>query len=399
MPLIKDSSPFYSGRPLPRELFSGRDEQLQRIERSLKQVAAGKQQAVFLTGEFGIGKSSLAHATRYIAEAKYDLVGIHVLLGGAKTLDDLSERTLEAALVNEAYKPKTTERIREMLSKYIGHQSLLGVNLNFDTLKADAPTLSRGFLPFLKELYKRAQPDGAKGIYLILDEINGITKNPDFAHFIKTLVDGNALSNNPLPLMLLLCGVKERREEMIAHHKPIDRIFDIVEIQPMDEFEALHFFKKTFGAAGYTVDKSALNLMHSYSLGYPKAMNIIGDNVFWKAGHTNIELHTAIDGVMAAATEIGQKFIGRELLEIIESNSYKNILKKIVKNTASDELIISKAKITPLLTEVESGSFDNFIQKLKDIDVIRGGIEKEEYIFNDRLLRLFLTMKYGPNNH
>ncbi|MGL5888676.1 MAG: BREX system ATP-binding domain-containing protein [Bacteroidia bacterium] len=395
MAFIKDSSPFYSGRPLPHDLFTGRDEQITLIERSLRQVAAGKQQAVFLTGEFGIGKSSLAHATRYIAETKYNLTGIHVFLGGAKTIDDLSERTLESAIITEAYRPKATERIREMLSKYIGKQSLFGVNINFDALKKDAPNLSRGFLPFLKELYKRSQPDGVKGICLILDEINGITKNPDFAHFIKTFVDSNALSKDPLPVLLLLCGVKERREEMIAHHRPTDRIFDIVDLQTMKREEANQFFIKTFAKVGCNVSQKALDLMYDYSQGHPKAMNIIGDNVFWKTPSTNIDVTAAISGIYAAAEEIGHKFIDSQVLNTIESKDYQNILRKISSSIHTESLVINKKNIIPLLTVSENAKLNNFLLKLKKQNVIRPGFEPGEYIFNDRLARLYLTIKFS----
>ena len=395
MAFIKDSSPFYSGRPLPHDLFTGRDEQIALMERTLRQVSAGKQQAVFLTGEFGIGKSSFAHATRYIAETKYNLIGIHVFLGGAKTIDDLSERTLESAIVTEAYRPKATERIRGMLSKYVGKQALFGVNINFDALKKDAPGLSRGFLPFLKELYKRSQPDGVKGVYLILDEINGITKNPDFAHFIKTFVDSNALSKDPLPVLLLLCGIKERREEMIAHHRPVDRIFDIIDLRTMSGEEANQFFSRTFTKAGCSVNQKALDLMYDYSQGHPKAMNIIGDNVFWKTPSTNIDVAAAISGIYAAAEEIGRKFIDSQVLNTIESKDYQNILRKISKSIHTESLVINKNTIIPLLTASENSKLNNLLLKLKKQNVIRPGFESGEYIFNDRLARLYLTIKFS----
>lgn len=45
----------------------------------------GKPQAIFLTGEYGIGKSSLAGFMRYYAEKTNNIFGIHILLGGAET--------------------------------------------------------------------------------------------------------------------------------------------------------------------------------------------------------------------------------------------------------------------------------------------------------------------------
>ncbi len=230
----KGKSPFYPGQPVPADFFIGRIDEINRITRAIGQVELGKPQAVFLTGEYGIGKSSLAGFMRYYSEKNNHLIGIHVLLGGADTIDELATKTVEAVIKSQIYEPTIVEKIRNALSKYIGEQELLGFKINFEALKADAPNLSHGYLPFLRDLFNRLKDNGIKGIMLILDEINGITGNPQFSHFIKALVDENALSNEPLPLMLMLCGVEERRTEMIQHHQPIERIFDIVEIKPMN---------------------------------------------------------------------------------------------------------------------------------------------------------------------
>jgi DNA polymerase III delta subunit len=120
----------------------------------------------------------------------------------------------------------------------------------------------------LDGLLDRVKENGIKGLMLILDEINGITRHSQFAHFIKALVDENALSQNPLPLMLMLCGVEERRREMIEHHQPIERIFDIVEIKPMDEKEMKDFFNKAFGSVGMKVEDKAMSLLCHYSAGF-----------------------------------------------------------------------------------------------------------------------------------
>ncbi|MBI5192287.1 MAG: hypothetical protein HZA08_02460 [Nitrospirae bacterium] len=145
-----------------------------------------------------------------------------------------------------AYEPSLTDKTRNFLSKYIGEQELFGVRINLSELKADAPNISQGYLPFLHNLMDRLKGDGIKGLMLILDEINGITSNPKFSHFIKGLVDENALSKKPLPIMLMLCGVEERRREMMQHHQPVERIFDVVEINPMNESEMRDFFNKAF---------------------------------------------------------------------------------------------------------------------------------------------------------
>ena len=120
-----------------------------------------------------------------------------------------------------------------------------------------------------------------KGLFLILDEINGITKNPQFAHFIKGIVDTNAVSVPPVPLLLMLCGVEDRRVEMIHRHPPVGRIFDVIEVEPMSDEEMRDFFKRAFGSVKIAVDPDAMDVMTFYSGGLPKIMHEIGDAAYY----------------------------------------------------------------------------------------------------------------------
>lgn len=74
--------------------------------------------------------------------------------------------------------------MRNVLAKYVGKQDLFGISLNLEALRADGATLSRGYLGMLEGVHERLKEQGAAGLVLILDEINGITANPRFAHFI-----------------------------------------------------------------------------------------------------------------------------------------------------------------------------------------------------------------------
>ncbi|HKS80061.1 MAG TPA: ATP-binding protein [Candidatus Acidoferrales bacterium] len=102
----KEKSPFYPGQPVPVELFVGREAEVGKITRGLSQVKAGKPQYVFVTGEYGIGKSSLAAFVRFLGEKEYKLFGIHVFLGGAADLDEVATKTVEGILKSGAYDPK-----------------------------------------------------------------------------------------------------------------------------------------------------------------------------------------------------------------------------------------------------------------------------------------------------
>lgn len=227
----KGKSPFYPGQPVPVELFAGRASEISMIlEQGAGQTALGKPSAMFVEGEYGIGKSSIAQYTMLAAEKIYGLTGIYVTVGGAQSVEDIARMVMEAAVRILSTTNKGT--IKEFTAKYIKAVHLFGVDVNTEALKNDARQLTSalGFLSFLQTIYKQLGPSETQGIFLIMDEINGITENPAFAHFIKGIIDTNSSQAEPLPLFLMLCGAPERRAQMIKNHQPVDRIFKVIQI-------------------------------------------------------------------------------------------------------------------------------------------------------------------------
>ncbi|MBN1818497.1 MAG: hypothetical protein JW828_14135 [Sedimentisphaerales bacterium] len=276
-------------------------------------MTEGKPVAVFIQGEYGIGKSSITGYLQALAEKQYQLHPIYTPLGGAEMIEDLAQKVLEATLRSGALIPQRAEKLTHWLAKYIGEQSLFGFTIRADALQQDAPSIASGMLPFLNEVYARLRDTGITGIFLALDEINGITRNPKFAHFIKGLVDANALANPPLPLLLVLCGVQDRRREMIEHHEPIERIFDVVEIDPLRPNEVSDFFNRAFSSVNLRIEDDALKSMVHYSAGFPKIMHLVGDAAYWRDMDGVVDYQDAIDAVYMAADEVGKKFVDQQV--------------------------------------------------------------------------------------
>ena len=393
--MSKGKSPFYPGQPVPVELFVGRAKQIDRImNRAVAQVSAGKPIAVFVQGEYGIGKSSIAGFVQWLAEKHEALHGIYAPLGGARELSDVAVTVLEATLRSGAFDPKRSEKVRNWLAKYIGRQELFGFTLNAEALRKDAPSLATpfGMLGFLTETVERLKDDGIKGIFLVLDEINGITENPQFANFIKGLVDTNAMSSKPLPLLLMLCGVEERRRQMIQKHQPVDRIFDVIEIESMDVKEMEAFFQRAFDSVSMPVEPSAMSILTQYSAGFPKIMHLVGDAAFWIDRDGIIKQADALTAVFLAAEEVGKKYVDQQVYRALRIPDYKSILAKIGKMDP-DTMSFKKADVASGLTESEKKKFNNFLQKMKSLNVLRSGDVPGEYIFNVRMVRLYIWLQ------
>lgn len=391
--LVKSKSPFYPGQPVPVELFVGRAAQIDHImQRCVGQVEAGKPIALYIQGEYGIGKSSIAGFVQWLAEKENSLHGIYAPLGGAQTIEDVAAAILEATIRSGALNPNRSDTLRQWLAKYIGQQSLFGITLHAEALRRDAPSVAKGMLPFLHEVFEHLRGTGVNGLFLVLDEINGVTADPQFAHFIKGIVDTNAMSRTPLPLLLTLSGVEARRREMIQKYQPIDRIFDVVEISPMSEDEMREFFGRAFDSVQMRVNEEAMHLLVYYSAGFPKIMHLVGDAAYWIDRDGVVDLDDAARSVREAADEVGRKYVDQQVYGALHSKDYLSILAKIGK-LDPDSLTFKKADAVAGLTETEKRKFNNFLQKMKSLKVLRSGDEKREYVFNMRMVRLYIWLQ------
>jgi hypothetical protein len=229
------------------------------------------------------------------------------------------------------------------------------------------------------------------GILLILDEINGISTNPDFAHFVKDLVDSNALSHKPVPLFLMLCGTEERRRQMIRCHQPVERIFEVVDIERLSEQETGDFFTRAFQSVDTVVDTDAMKLMAHYSAGFPKIMHLVGDNAFWVDSDNRISRGDAQVAIMNAAEEVGKKYVDQQVYRALRSKDYHSILRKIAAQGMGDTFL--KREVEKGLTETEKRKLNNFLQRMKRLQVLRSGDTAGDYSFNMRMVQYYIWLQ------
>lgn len=395
MEYSKAASPFYPDQPVPIELFVGRDNQVQRMmQRSAAAVAVGRQSATFIQGDYGIGKSSIARYVTFLAEREHSLHTIYVSLGGCRNLNELTDVILNATLTSGVYQKKLDEKLREWLANYIGGQELFGVKLNLSALKRDQPNLTSpfGLHAFLSEAFRRLSAAGIKGVSLVLDEINGLAETPEFPVFLKGFYEQAPGVADHLPLWLILCGTGERRSAMISSHQPVERIFDVVTIERMSDHEAGSFFQNSFQSVGIGMSESVLATLVRISAGLPKVMHVIGNEVYWQNTDTEIDDTDAIEGITRAAKEVGEKFFDRQVYQALRSSDYKQILKSIASLGMED--VFTVQQLRDMLTQTQREKLSNFLTKMKKLHVLRPGEAKGQYVFEMKMVQVYLYLEY-----
>lgn len=236
------SSPFTPGLPVPVEFFIGRLNEIERLEKRISTATKGRLQVAFLSGERGIGKSSLASFVKYLSERDHRILGLHTFLGGVTSLEEMVRRVFDR-LLKESIGTSWHEKVKRFFGDHIREVGLFGISVEFGAPDQDLKRMVHDFAPALRNLIEKVK-DEKKGILLILDDINGLASSDAFANWLKSLVDEISTSQRPLPLCILLVGIEARRQSLIGLQTSLARVFEIVEIQSWNIEETSEFFKR-----------------------------------------------------------------------------------------------------------------------------------------------------------
>jgi AAA+ ATPase superfamily predicted ATPase len=126
MPENTKESPFTPGKPVPVEYFVARFDEIKRLERAIRQTRSGRNENVFITGERGIGKSSLAGFIQHLAEKEYNFIGAHCFLGGVRDLESMVKEIFQR-LFQEINDKTIFDNLKNIFGKYIKGITLFGM--------------------------------------------------------------------------------------------------------------------------------------------------------------------------------------------------------------------------------------------------------------------------------
>jgi hypothetical protein len=388
-----EASPFSPGQPVPIEFFVGRIQEIERL-RSMVLASVQKRFKVgFVTGERGIGKSSLVSFVRHLAEREQSVAGCHVFLGGVHELPEMVRRTFDR-LLKDSIEKSWHSRVREFFGQYVREVGLFGVSLELSLSKQDLSTITHDFVPSVRKLLDKLSPE-RRALLLILDDINGLASSEDFANWLKSTVDEIATSQQGLALCLLVVGLEERRQELIRLQPSLARIFELIEINPWSDQEVEEFFGKAFENAAATVAKKDLDLMVQYTGGLPVLAHEIGDAVWREASSPAITGGDVWVGIINAAEVVGRKLLEPQVFNALRSDCYRSILRKMADAPTIAALQFRRQDLIAKLAPDEKKVMDNFLRRMRQLGALISDDETGQgsYRFPNRLHALYFWME------
>ncbi len=387
----KENSPFTPGSPVPVELFVGRSTQIRELIRYVGQTSSGKQENVFLAGDRGIGKSSLASFLRYFVATQKNILGIHVFLGGVSTLEGVVRHIFDK-LLKQARGQTWFEDISKLFGKYIKDIGLFGISVSFSPPKQDLKELVREFPAALNNLLKKIKNEKA-GLFIALDDINGLAEKAEFANWYKSFVDEVATHYKDFPVFIMLIGLPEKRDILSSLQPSLMRVFRVIEIEKLSDDEVRKFLVQAFKEPNIKVETEAMDLMVRFSSGLPLIMHEIGDAAFWTDADGVINEKDALQGILTAAEKVGEKYLDPKVYRAIRSPRYRSILRKLGKMPLSRNF--QKREVEALLNENEQKVFHNFLRRTRELGVIERDMERGlgAYRFVNEIYPIYIWME------
>jgi len=379
------NNPFLPGYPIYPSNFVGRRKDVETVLRYLPRVIRqGIPEHFFITGKRGMGKTSFVQYSASIAEKEYDMIPFYINNDGSNTVDDLIANLLEV-LFKEFDKSSWGRKIIDDIAGRFSGINFAGFGISLSEKQEVAGNIKENFREFLVEICDKL--DDERGIFFIIDDVNGLSKTPEFANWYKGLFETLRFYNDYVPAVFCLVTYPAKFDQLCEHNPSFPRMFNLITIDKLKDSDIREFFMNNFSALNITFEKEQyLSDMVYYSWGMPLIMQEIGDSVFWNLEGKCIDENVVYEGIRNAASNLKNKPL-KNTLNKIKSPHYKNILMKLGKHKM---LKFNKDELKELLNETEKNILDDFTEKMLRLNIIETHDENEYEFVNIIYFTYFL---------
>ena len=280
----KPANPFKPGKRLTRpDLFAGRTPQLEDGASLLKQAAAGNARHGLITGDRGIGKSSLSSQIQGIAR------GDAAYLALLDETDRIKFNFLTAEIVAERGEGPAdiATGLLQELDRSRG-KNLGGIRFDWELdlkiikgkfREATAPRdVTLGFVDAIEAVAKSLDKR-ASGIVLVIDEIDRVATQQGVSTFLKVATEtmsARGLEN----VMFLAVGMVGVRELLADEHASTPRIFETIHVPTLSDVESMDIVAKALEPTAVTINGATNRLIAELSGGFPQPVHLIGSEAY-----------------------------------------------------------------------------------------------------------------------
>jgi len=374
-------NPFRPNSIATDELFQGRSDEMQFIERSLFQTKNGNPQHFLIEGERGLGKSSLflmvsqqAKGEKAIDQKVYvNFIVLNIELDSSQSFFEII-RAISSELKNAISEREKIKSLAKTVWDFLSSWEILGVKYHkIDEGNIQPYEVLNDLVNSLSNLINAAK-DEIDGIVILLDEADRPTEKASLGEIIKLFTE--KLTKKGCDKVLLgITGQPGLVAKLKASHESASRIFTVLTLDPLSETEnqkVVHsglLIANRVNTEKTSIDQDAINLISQLSEGYPHFLQEFAFMAFEADidGVITVEdVKKGAFGEKGALNQLGEKYFHDLYFTQIASDEYRRVLQAMA--NFSDDWV-NREKIKTII-KIKDTTLNNALQALKTRGII-----------------------------
>lgn len=402
-------NPFKPNNPVPTAMFAGRLAEIQALESGLYQTKTGQPANFLMTGDRGIGKSSLLLLLKAIASGdietpkygKFNFLSVNIPISDRMSIATLL-KLIEVHITREVGKIESVKAFLASTWSFVQRLRVMDSGISAAERDSEIEVLLDQFTYSLAATCKRiVNPERGEnkkdGILFLLDECDNATQELRLGYFLKTTTEAlqRLECNN---VMFVIAGLPDVTEKLSASHESSVRVLSPIPITELSIEDRCYVIDKAIEAGNKInqektlISEDARLQVASLSEGYPHFIQQFGYSAFEQNTDGEISGDDVLDSALkpgGAIDAIGNSYYANAFNEKIKSDEYRQVLTIMSEKMNS---WITKAQIRDTFTGDEN-ILTNALQALTNRKIILKNPSKlGEYRLQQRGFALWIRL-------
>lgn len=388
--------PFFPNRPVDDpDRFAGRSTQVDEAIDSLYQIAYGNPKHTIITGDRGIGKSSLLFQTRLVAQGDNRLPerlgvdmgceGYEFVCASHDAAPDQDVGILASGLLRDLQTVVGRFLEKFSLELNLGGVVTVGQRAPESVSIAD---IVHGFCSEVEKAFKQIEKKNKTGLLFFIDEVDRLPVDCGAATFFKLATE--KLARDGWTRTGFICaGITGAIQDMENEHASIFRVFRDILIPRLEPNEVEQILKDGFDQAGCAYEASVAAKTVKLCAGFPEPVHIMGSEMLSVDTDKNID-DTDFDNAKEKVIKEVRRNKLHSMLQQAGSGRYQEIVNAMANY---DKTHVPVAHISATLG-LEQNQFSVNMGELIKKNVITR-VDRGVYCVVDPLLKEYIRA-FGP---
>jgi DNA polymerase III delta prime subunit len=331
--MANSANPFNPNQPIDPHYFQGRMSEVKKTLTALVQTRNDKTQHILMTGERGIGKTSLAIYARYLAmepnntlKTDFHFATAYYTVERGQSLADVCEGLTSKLLesVGQNIAEKCFEKLKSLKLHFGVHVPGIGqICVDADREKHAKTRLYGDFEKAVRESWETIK-ETHNGILLIIDEIHNLESFDGVGAFFKVVSEAWAVDGYR-NAMFAVIGLPKISADISKDDPSAPRIFTYVELARMTKEESLAVIRRCLSETSKTIDDDAANWLAKTTGGYPFFLHQVAFDSFDVDTDGKIDMEDVGAGVLRSLIQFERMVFGK-LYKSVEGKQKQKIV-------------------------------------------------------------------------